>query len=165
MTWWPVHPRVCGERHASALCESRRVGSSPRVRGTHLVAGELGVADRFIPACAGNAMRCCATAGTTPVHPRVCGERNSQAVSLYRFVGSSPRVRGTLDCLRLPEYRARFIPACAGNAPADLGRQIRCTVHPRVCGERALAARSAACAAGSSPRVRGTRLSGSQGAP
>ena len=51
-----VHPRVCGERGANPMMSSTTDGSSPRVRGT-LAHREIGILmERFIPACAGNAL-------------------------------------------------------------------------------------------------------------
>ena len=55
----------------------------------------------------------------------------------------------------------RFIPACAGNARADLRGGIDPAVHPRVCGERRFALLAKSLANGSSPRVRGTRSTAS----
>ena len=71
-----VHPRVCGER-ASKTCAAKR-------------------GCRFIPACAGNALR-------------------REALALPD-AGSSPRVRGTLGQQCAAKLGRRFIPACAGNA-------------------------------------------------
>ena len=130
-------PRVRGTRQRDASVGIDG-GSSPRVRGTRYRACRRRAADRFIPACAGNARAqyhaancrsrfipaCAGNAPRTsasrrrrPVHPRVCGERD----------------------LVTPLRRAR-------------------SVHPRVCGERSrpVAGRSAD-RRGSSPRVRGTR--------
>ena len=83
--------------------------------------GITGGYQRFIPACAGNTSleRRLATVAW-PVHPRLCGEHDSESVSRScsnRIIaGSSPPVRGT------PRHRLghclafdRFIPACAGN--------------------------------------------------
>ncbi len=58
--WWrapaatPVHPRVCGEQTLDDGTVVEASGSSPRVRGTGLEQLPAEVADRFIPACAGN---------------------------------------------------------------------------------------------------------------
>ena len=153
-----VHPRVCGERRPAPGRQPGRRGSSPRVRGTHARARRRLLRDRFIPACAGNALANwlldwladgssprvrgtprwrCGRTRKSPVHPRVCGER---AVAAWNGLGAG-----------------RFIPACAGNAPAFRerrlaingssprvrgtpwrpGSRVSCRpVHPRVCGER-----------------------------
>jgi len=91
-----VHPRVCGERLIAVAAVTVAIGSSPRVRGTHLHHLPDVRVRRFIPACAGNAM--------------------SAWESLAATYGSSPRVRGTLAGLCCHRRAVRFIPACAGNA-------------------------------------------------
>ena len=132
------------------------LGSSPRVQGTrHHVIGVIPV-DRFIPACAGNAIPRSSRAGGETVHPRVCRERWSRFVNRSFSRGSSPRVQGThFDRLAVRLFQ-RFIPACAGNARyRRRGRQVG-AVHPRVCRERAWIRRVIRWADGSSPRVQGT---------
>ena len=90
-----VHPRVCGERiHPPAPCCGTG-GSSPRVRGTHRRPIIRCTQPRFIPACAGNARTALCGHADRSVHPRVCGERLRPTVVARRFLGSSPRVRGT----------------------------------------------------------------------
>ena len=94
------------------------------------------MANRFIPACAGNAVAGSASAARAAVHPRVCGERWVVVGVLMVGSGSSPRVRGTLPYGGAEAPRDRFIPACAGNAGGPPPSRRRCSVHPRVCGER-----------------------------
>ena len=151
-----VHPRVCGERTGWGEAFGGTSGSSPRVRGTRpddarpvvqkrfipaCAGNALGLGfglgfGRFIPACAGNARRRVAQASSRSVHPRVCGERGGGRGAHGVTSGSSPRVRGTRRRGRPIRPGSRFIPACAGNAPAARGRAPRRSVHPRVCGER-----------------------------
>ena len=50
----------------------------------------------------------------------------------------------------------RFNPARAGNTLSGSGRLLRAAVQPRACGEHSRAHWPVACAAGSTPRVRGT---------
>ena len=131
-----VHPRVCGERVIMLAAAPAAIGSSPRVRGTPVqVRGEV-MADRFIPACAGNARPAIPGGSVKPVHPRVCGERHRWRQIPAPTCGSSPRVRGTRKLSRVSHP---FAP-----------------VHPRVCGERAPTEIPANKSVGSSPRVRGT---------
>jgi hypothetical protein len=59
-----VHPRACGERCSSAAIKSSLGGSSPRMRGTHLM-----LPDEFI---------------WWAVHPRACGERHFRGGSTTR---------------------------------------------------------------------------------
>jgi len=99
----PVHPRVCGERFGDMNQEEIQRGSSPRVRGTRFIVFKPFDLERFIPACAGNAVPLLSVIIVDPVHPRVCGERSSMVRSIPIAPGSSPRVRGTLpdggECL------------------------------------------------------------------
>ena len=177
-----VHPRVCGELAMSRSRVLARTGSSPRVRGTPQASAWRHGHWRFIPACAGNSRR-----GLERVHesagssPRVRGTRPKppKMGELRRFIpacagnsgcgeqdalgsrGSSPRVRGT-PSQRPRRLRAgRFIPACAGNSPARWPTGAACPVHPRVCGELLISPMLKTYCAGSSPRVRGTRLASS----
>ena len=70
-----VHPRACGERINEPDAVQATAGSSPRLRGTALVAYSGAAYQRFIPAPAGNGRcgPCCRRCRT--VHPRACGER------------------------------------------------------------------------------------------
>ena len=151
-----VHPRVCGERSVNMISSRSVTGSSPRVRGTRTPFDLECIELRFIPACAGNAWSKPVKASSIPVHPRVCGERLIRRCKLPGDFGSSPRVRGTLINAAAPAFKARFIPACAGNANHVCKICFQLTVHPRVCGERIYTVKYYLSDYGSSPRVRGT---------
>ena len=151
-----VHPRVCGERQCTYCSRCLRNGSSPRVRGTVVRGLEVSPRHRFIPACAGNGRNRAQVSKRGSVHPRVCGERLKRLDEAFHNFGSSPRVRGTGSISTRASQGVRFIPACAGNGMVPLTRAARCTVHPRVCGERLRRASSCFRSFGSSPRVRGT---------
>ncbi len=151
-----VHPRVRGERSPTTrLCNST-AGSSPRARGTRRHAGLLVLRDRFIPACAGNAIVPGSASPASAVHPRVRGEREPMAMITSTLAGSSPRARGTLDGSGDGMPWPRFIPACAGNASAMNVSAAPIAVHPRVRGERFSGPSDPAYGDGSSPRARGT---------
>ncbi len=92
-----------------------------------------------------------------PAHLRVCGEHLLSHTIVVAHCGSSPRVRGTPTRSRCAHTTRRFIPACAGNTPAEFCASARLAVHPRVCGEHNATAVGTNIADGSSPRVRGTR--------
>ena len=96
----PVHPRVCGEQHPAGSTSRRVDGSSPRVRGTGEGGADNVTISRFIPACAGNRDSGISRNQTTPVHPRVCGEQYPTHITHSLWVGSSPRVRGTVGLRR-----------------------------------------------------------------
>ena len=153
-----VHPRVCGERSGSSARTIARSGSSPRVRGTvalHVIDFRV---ERFIPACAGNGSALPSSRRPSPVHPRVCGERDAVRLAVHQEHGSSPRVRGTGFPQVEENHMRRFIPACAGNGRRGAGPRRPPAVHPRVCGERGSVAPASEPPVGSSPRVRGTDL-------
>ena len=129
------HPRVCGE-HAEDLHERHIFqGSSPRVRGTRLSAWSWPTMAGIIPACAGNTGS--TSTGSTPPgdHPRVCGEHTLMYRWARMYVGSSPRVRGTLARRLLQQALRGIIPACAGNTGFLTDKTVVCGDHPRVCGE------------------------------
>ena len=95
------------------------------------------------------------------VHPRVGGEQGVIVVTPVCVSGSSPRGRGTAGQHGADDPGCRFIPAWAGNrfqAHLDTGTT---TVHPRVGGEQLRWICSLSPVGGSSPRGRGTELTGS----
>ena len=73
----------------------RAGGSSPRVRGTHVIIAHGNGWVRFIPAGAGNTAMRAAIRLRMSVHPRGCGEHEFAHYTDAHQVGSSPRVRGT----------------------------------------------------------------------
>ena len=91
----PVHPRVCGEQWRCFSPAIRRIGSSPRVRGTVSCLAPESRGYRFIPACAGNSRADEYRSARRSVHPRVCGEQLFDLAGNATQIGSSPRVRGT----------------------------------------------------------------------
>ena len=65
----------------------------------------------------------------------MCGEHVPIHHIITKYLGSSPRVRGTQDETKELTNAIRFIPACAGNTLILQGGQVDKRVHPRVCGE------------------------------
>ena len=134
----------------------KKIGSSPRVRGTCPRPRRGGRGRRFIPACAGNIDENSNRNLSGSVHPRVCGEHSSTRPLMASTPGSSPRVRGTCYQAERAVAVGRFIPACAGNMPVSKAITQLLSVHPRVCGEHHGRVLLAIGFTGSSPRVRGT---------
>ena len=129
------HPRVCGEHRDRILQTLRTLGSSPRVRGTHVGVvveqNHVGI----IPACAGNTAKASLIDALSWDHPRVCGEHGRRIPARCSTWGSSPRVRGTLGGIKIINSHPGIIPACAGNTHRATTRHIARRDHPRVCGE------------------------------
>ena len=131
-------------------------GSSPRARGTLIIGNHTLDVRRFIPACAGNILFRQKYVTAVPVHPRVRGEHRIAGIIRPKYIGSSPRARGTSNPARGICQCFRFIPACAGNITDDQGRDTVGSVHPRVRGEHNDINTGIRRDPGSSPRSRGT---------
>ena len=87
----------------------------------------------------------------------MCGEHDPFATTLCASLGSSPRVRGTLEGEWDGGGRSGIIPACAGNTSRRTWTSCMTRDHPRVCGEHSARRYCRGKEWGSSPRVRGTR--------
>ncbi len=111
-----VHPRACGEQLCEAEERIRKAGSSPRMRGTEVVAAFADLVSRFIPAHAGNSPLRPLSRRPMAVHPRACGEQRERVGRSTLYCGSSPRMRGTAGWQGAPPWPCRFIPAHAGNS-------------------------------------------------
>ena len=157
LTDWRDHPRVCGEHASCSRTSSLTLGSSPRVRGTHLQQHEGIQRAGIIPACAGNTPKSTRNSRMCRDHPRVCGEHTVYRSFTSRLTGSSPRVRGTLDVPSRSSVSSGIIPACAGNTCRTACCGSSCRDHPRVCGEHYAGYKGNMKTTGSSPRVRGTQ--------
>ena len=104
------------ERLVNSCRISSQRGSSPHMRGTHLVRMTQADHVRFIPAYAGNARAACSVSRRCSVHPRMRGERMRCNTLMMSPPGSSPHARGTPSTTVGERWCGRFIPACAGNA-------------------------------------------------
>ena len=132
---WAVHPRACGEHPVTVPVFYDDGGSSPRQRGTLVVADVVPLVCRFIPAPGGNTHRSSRQPAGQPVHPRACGEHRMFVPHRGEQNGSSPRLRGTPRCAARDGAGSRFIPAPAGNTSAFASPTPEIAVHPRACGE------------------------------
>ena len=68
----------------------------------------------LIPACAGKTCFTGIIYCKWWAHPRVCGENGTSSPACFKHQGSSPRVRGKLEVIRLKIIPRGLIPACAG---------------------------------------------------
>ena len=130
-----AHPRVCGENELKTTRQRLSIGSSPRVRGKHLVPHPVDKPTGLIPACAGKTLIQAAVTFNRPAHPRVCGENEVERTSVTTALGSSPRVRGKPAACRGNPLHRGLIPACAGKTTLSIAGRRLTGAHPRVCGE------------------------------
>ena len=133
-------------------------GSSPRVRGKLHPNDPTWRRSGLIPACAGKTFRSCFRLSELRAHPRVCVENDCLSKIRGDVSGSSPRVRGKPKGAIASDAAAGLIPACAGKTSSRSRRFRRRRAHPRVCGENIKETEDAGGGLGSSPRVRGKRL-------
>ena len=158
----PDHPRAGGEHCACAARALRSsAGSSPRWRGTRLLAPALLLRRRIIPALAGNTPEGQWKSLAKKDHPRAGGEHGISASNNYKVTGSSPRWRGTRSRQDCDMRRRRIIPALAGNTSNRRVMVTGVTDHPRAGGEHGLQVSRSTWGPGSSPRWRGTPASAS----
>ena len=92
---WRDHPRVCGEHATVTVPPTDSTGSSPRMRGTHMVILPQICDTGIIPAYAGNTPCRAPAWNWWRDHPRVCGEHYTLRCGMACSLGSSPRMRGT----------------------------------------------------------------------
>ena len=155
--WYWVYPRVCGGTVNSYLKDLASYGLSPRVRGNPTPSYHGALAQRSIPACAGEPWDTATTNQAFRVYPRVCGGTSSSSVTSSASHGLSPRVRGNPSWSSSQLLQHRSIPACAGEPLAITWLVCLDTVYPRVCGGTLVSPVTSVCAEGLSPRVRGNR--------
>ena len=108
------HPRACGAHECQARPCTVLRGSSPRMRGSLMMYLLTPVGTGIIPAHAGLTRRYSTTSRRARDHPRACGAHRREHRVIYRHLGSSPRMRGSLDCLRVRVALLGIIPAHAG---------------------------------------------------
>ena len=88
-------------------------------------------------------------------HPRVCGEKNSEAGPERICVGSPPRIRGKALANRVAVCSTRITPAYAGKRMICPIMRWMAGDHPRVCGEKIQGINGVDNGRGSPPRMRG----------
>ena len=131
----------------------------------------------LIPTYAGNTSYWGLPGHLTEAHPHVCGEHSGIGFKKRSRLGSSPRMRGTLNRGKNQIFFAGLIPTYAGNTNRRFRRLVRRGLiptyagntspasvratsrraHPHVCGEHVPVTVGSPFPMGSSPRMRGTR--------
>ena len=152
-----VYPRACGGTFRELAGIRRIIGLSPRVRGnpSRQTYGQL--AQRSIPARAGepDPLHVCRQAST--VYPRACGGTAWIRGHCTAQTGLSPRVRGNLLVHRVNDQAFGSIPARAGEPHGSEAIARPRRVYPRACGGTSWFTASTIRLSGLSPRVRGNR--------
>ena len=138
------------------LVASRR-GSSPRVRGSLLCAFKKPVTPGIIPAGAGLTDASLLPESTFWDHPRGCGAHSTTEEAKPLELGSSPRVRGSLEGNHFRDRVYGIIPAGAGLTLSMVSHGTARRDHPRGCGAHILDRVEDLGNEGSSPRVRGSQ--------
>ena len=110
------------------------------------------------PACAGRRLPRRHQRALPRDHPRVCGEKGSDATESSFTIGSPPRVRGEAVWTVGRFVLGRITPACAGRRNDTLILGGETPDHPRVCGEKLFRSCARMVWVGSPPRVRGEAL-------
>ena len=153
---WTGHPRMGGEHVDGLPAGTPAHGSSPHGRGTSGHAGGNLLAERVIPAWAGNIHGAYRGGFNGAGHPRMGGEHTKGSRRVAAMRGSSPHGRGTSAPSGRREKPARVIPAWAGNMMLESTSRAISAGHPRMGGEHSGPKPSLVFARGSSPHGRGT---------
>ena len=156
------HPRACGAHMHCLLLSVLLPGSSPRMRGSLFSRCGFRAALGIIPAHAGLTLCVLQIHAGNRDHPRACGAHYLRLSIQYAMLGSSPRMRGSLDHPRADAAVGGIIPAHAGLTLVRWQCQSPTWDHPRACGAHDLYALLDGSVLGSSPRMRGS-LSGRAG--
>ena len=88
----------------------------------------------------------------------MCGEHVVSEHLHGHVQGSSPHVRGARHAIFVEFELDGIIPACAGSTPRHGSSPACHRDHPRMCGEHTKELAIGECTVGSSPHVRGARL-------
>ena len=132
-----------------------KLGSPPRMRGKRCYISVSIVCNRITPAYAGKTDGKALFYYDEEDHPRVCGENKHYTISLYRPLGSPPRMRGKRTVQAENSLKGRITPAYAGKTFFTAFRNSSSWDHPRVCGENFAPNYPAQFRLGSPPRMRG----------
>ena len=154
------HPRGCGAHFVVNRSNGLYTGSSPRVRGSldGSQFAKLGVG--IIPAGAGLTFLLVSRLRRNGDHPRGCGAHFPLPFFDLCKRGSSPRVRGSHGTESVFVVVAGIIPAGAGLTPKQTASRLTFGDHPRGCGAHQPSLGRIVAEPGSSPRVRGSPLTG-----
>ena len=136
----------------------KALGSPPRMRGKVRCVERLPLPDRITPAYAGKRKQHWEVNILSWDHPRVCGEKYKRCAMVSHDEGSPPRMRGKEGLAALVLLELGITPAYAGKRQSQNDSRPLAEDHPRVCGEKFIAAPFTSGVLGSPPRMRGKAL-------
>ena len=137
------HPRLCGEKSASAFAVRMDSGSPPPMRGK----------------ASGSQMR----SHFSRDHPRLCGEKQLVKRCEKMALGSPPPMRGKAFLVCQCDYSTGITPAYAGKSYQSPQCIIIHMDHPRLCGEKGSSKGLRGARWGSPLPMRGKAASASSG--
>ena len=128
------------------------------MRGKRTIQESDRVLIRLIPAHAGKTCLFQCLLQRSWAHPRACGENPAHSRVPTPVRGSSPRMRGKHNPVKIGLSQSGLIPAHAGKTVEPVGGGDHLRAHPRACGENLMGKYICENLPGSSPRMRGKRL-------
>ena len=152
-----VYPRGRGEAPGATYDVTEVGGLSPRARGSPPHAISATISSRSIPAGAGKPTRGVQRPNRGWVYPRGRGEATVKLVKSGRYLGLSPRARGSHIGQGVEDNRFGSIPAGAGKPPLPGRCSSGTGVYPRGRGEARPPSLCVPTPEGLSPRARGSQ--------
>ena len=108
------HPRPCGEKYHPHVHAILLLGSPPPMRGKGHDTIGVQNGKRITPAHAGKSSAISSQSSAAKDHPRPCGEKPSNVISISSTAGSPPPMRGKALCSSVTICTGRITPAHAG---------------------------------------------------
>ena len=132
------HPRLRGEKPATAALKRSRQGSPPLTRGKVFFLPLFLAGRRITPAYAGKSV--CTPDFSTYIedHPRLRGEKSHRRTARSFRAGSPPLTRGKVRTILNRSQLTRITPAYAGKRKIWAPETSHRKDHPRLRGEKAL---------------------------
>ena len=112
------HPRLCGEKSSTSVLYLTIPGSPPPMRGKVYNSSRVEQRNRITPAYAGKSRICWRKSRGIWDHPRLCGEKCCNPITIFFTLGSPPPMRGKVRSRLFLIRFLRITPAYAGKSDA-----------------------------------------------
>ena len=130
------HPHAYGDKYPSAFIASADVGSSPRVWGQGINSRQIICTDRIIPTRMGTRSHNLLNPVVSEDHPHAYGDKLLEPYQVPPMTGSSPRVWGQDEFVKVGDTITRIIPTRMGTS-TERHLYCRCTQdHPHAYGDK-----------------------------